>query len=476
MIYSSHILNLSRSSKRSIALALDIILCIITVWCAYWIRLGIPISPSGWQWLNYGLAILIALPLFVTFGLYRAIFRYAGLGALRAIFHACAIYSVIYCLAFTIIGAPGVPRSIGVLQPILLFVAIGSSRAWAHYWLGGGYQKLLRQGLRRNILIYGAGSAGRQLAAGLANSEDHNAIAFVDDDPTLHGSVLNGRRIYPPKQLPALIERLEIDDVLLAIPSASRQRRNEIIDALRTSAATIRTLPGINDLAHGRVTVNDLRELDIEDLLGRDSVPPNQLLLTRNIRDKVVMVTGAGGSIGSELCRQILALGPKRLVLLDHSEYNLYTIEQDLHHRRADLKSATDIHAVLGSVQDRTRLYEFMERWTPDTVYHAAAYKHVPLVEDNPAEGFRNNVFGTQNIAEAARKYGVGDFVLISTDKAVRPTNVMGATKRLQKCYYKPWQRREAIRVSLWSALVMCWGQAAQLFPCSVSKLPVVVL
>jgi FlaA1/EpsC-like NDP-sugar epimerase len=425
------ILNLPRTSKRLVALALDVFLCLATVVFAYWLRVGAFIYPMGWQWLSYACALAMALPLFVTSGLYRAIFRYAAWGALRTIARACGIYGLAYCMIFTVVGVPGVPRSLGVLQPILLFLAIGSSRAWVHYWLGGAYQKLFKEHKRHRVLIYGAGSAGRQLAAGLANSMDMEAVAFVDDDKTLNGSVLNGRRIYPAKNLRDLIERLQIDDVLLAIPSTSRQRRNEIIDELRTTSATIRTLPGINDLAHGRVTVNDLRELDIEDLLGRDTVPPNQLLLARNIHGKVVLVTGAGGSIGSELCRQILALGPERLILVDHSEFNLYSIDQDLQQLSADIDDKAKILSFLGSVKDAARMDGIMGRWKPHTVYHAAAYKHVPLVENNPAEGVRNNVFGTRIMVELSEKHGVSDFVLISTDKAVRPTNVMGATKRL---------------------------------------------
>ncbi len=429
--FSFYILNLSRTAKRLIALSIDVLLCLATVLAAYWLRVGELILPTGWQWLSYAFALALALPLFVTTGLYRAIFRYAGWGALRAIFRACSLYGVAYCIIFTVIGVPGIPRSLGVLQPILLFLMVGSSRAWVHYWLGGSYRNILELGKRHRVVIYGAGSAGRQLAAGLANSHDMEAVAFVDDDPTLHGSVLNGRRIYPPRDIRNLIEKLRIDDVLLAIPSTSRQRRNEIIELLRANSATIRTLPGINDLAHGRVTVSDLRELDIEDLLGRDAVPPNQLLLSKNIRDKTVLVTGAGGSIGSELCRQILALGPKRLILVDHSEFNLYAIDQDLLHRKADLGVEVAIDAVLGSVQDAGRMDAILARWQPQTIYHAAAYKHVPLVEDNPAEGVRNNVFGSRTMAQLAERHGVSDFVLISTDKAVRPTNVMGATKRV---------------------------------------------
>ncbi|MFM2410356.1 MAG: hypothetical protein RL481_1184, partial [Pseudomonadota bacterium] len=337
---ASTVLSMPRSSKRVVALAIDMLLCVLSVVFAYWLRLGALVWPTDWQWFSYAAALVLALPFFITFGLYRAIFRYAGWGALRTIARVCLAYGICYCIVFTIVGIPGVPRSIGILQPILLFLAVGSSRAWAHYWLGGAYQKLLKQErMRHRVLIYGAGSAGRQLAAGLANSPDMEAIAFVDDDKTLQGSVLNGRRIYAPQNLVRLIEKLRIDDVLLAIPSTSRQRRNEIIDALRMTSASIRTLPGITDLAHGRVTVNDLRELDVEDLLGRDAVPPNQLLLSKSIHGKTVLVTGAGGSIGSELCRQILALQPECLIVVDHSEFNLYSIDQDLQNRKADLKS-----------------------------------------------------------------------------------------------------------------------------------------
>jgi FlaA1/EpsC-like NDP-sugar epimerase len=425
------ILALSRVSKRSIALVADLIICLGTVLFAYWLRVGTVSYPVNGQLLSYGVAIALALPLFVTNGLYRAIFRYAGWGALKAIVRACLIYGTIYAAIFTVIGISGVPRSLGILQPILLFLAVGSSRAWIHYWLGGQYRAYVHSGDVRKVLIYGAGAAGRQLAAGLANSHDLKAIAFVDDDPTLHASVINGRQIYPPSKLATVIEKLEIDDVLLAIPSASRQRRNEIIEALRTSNANIRTLPGINDLAHGRVTVNDLRELDIEDLLGRNPIPPNPHLLAKNIQGKTVLVTGAGGSIGSELCRQVLAQSPQRLLLFDHSEFNLYAIEQELQQRIGSLESATELVALLGSVDDKHRVEDIFDIWRPHTVYHAAAYKHVPLVEKNPAEGVRNNIFGTKTLAEAAEKYEVCDFVLISTDKAVRPTNIMGATKRV---------------------------------------------
>ena len=425
-------LNLSRFGKRMIALGADATLCVATVALAYFLRLDQWGLPVGTQWLSYLGAIVLSVPLFISFGLYRAIFRYAGWGALASIVRACAVYGVIYSAVFTAMGVTGVPRTIGIIQPILLFVAIGFLRAGARYWLGGGYQELMRLGEQRRVLIYGAGSAGRQLAAGLATSDEMNVVGFVDDDVTLQGSVLNGKSIYGPEGLDKLIAKLDVADLLLAIPSSSRSRRNEILSLVRQTSASIRTLPGLADLAHGRVTVNDLRELDIEDLLGRDTVPPNQLLLARNIADKTVLVTGAGGSIGGELCRQMMQLRPKQILLVEQSEFNLYSIHQELEKlcENASLEGV-GLVPLLGSVQDEARIGGILAAWKPETIYHAAAYKHVPLVEYNPAEGVRNNVFGTLNMVKLAKQHAVRDFVLISTDKAVRPTNIMGATKRV---------------------------------------------
>ena len=421
-----------RFQKRAVALAVDAALCIMTVALAYYLRVGFWVFPRGVQWLSYLAALSLALPIFIRSGLYRAIFRFAGGGALMAVFQAATVYGLLYASIFTAFGIANIPRTIGIIQPILLFLAIAVSRTSARYWLGGGYHRVRQFGVRKRVLIYGAGSAGRQLAAGLANSDDMVVIGFVDDDRTLHGSVLNGKPIHPSGNLGKLIDRLEVSDLLLAIPSATRRRRNEILDAVRGTSATIRTLPGLMDLAHGRITVSDLRQLDIEDLLGRDTVPPNHLLLGKNISRKKVLVTGAGGSIGSELCRQIFSLGPVMLLLVESSEYNLYAIHQELAAREPfDGGMLPEIVPLLASVQDPARMTTIMATWQPDTVYHAAAYKHVPLVEHNPAEGIRNNVFGTMVTAQAAAAGGVSDFVLISTDKAVRPTNVMGASKRL---------------------------------------------
>ena len=279
------------------------------------------------------------------------------------------------------------------------------------------------------MLIYGAGNAGRQLAAAMANSHEMRVVGFLDDDDRLHGHVLNGLSIYSPGDLPGLVTSLHVSTVLLAIPSLSRHRRNELIAQMQRAHVQVRTLPAVTELAQGVVSTSDLRELDIDDLLGREPVSPNHILLGKNITDKVVLVTGAGGSIGSELCRQILAVGPGTLVLVEQSEFALYEIQQELAERLDG--DSTLLVPVLASVRDAQRLREVMADWKPDTVYHAAAYKHVPLVEHNPIEGIRNNTLGTLTAAQVAMEHGVTDFVLISTDKAVRPTNIMGASKRL---------------------------------------------
>lgn len=428
--FAKLLLELPRVQKRAVAIIADTLLCIFTVGLAYRLRLDAWIYPYGNQWLSYVAAVLLAIPIFIRFGLYRAIFRYVGWYALSAVTLACLLYGAIYSLIFSVIGITLVPRTIGFLQPILLFFAIGASRAAARFLLGGGYAAVLGNSTRRRVLIYGAGSAGRQLAGGLANSQEMQVVAFVDDDATLHGNHLNGKPIFGPNKLEAVIEDLAINDVLLAIPSATGLRRTEIVDGLKGHDVTVRTLPGIFELADGKVTISDLRPLQIEDLLGRDPVPPEPSLMAKCITGKRVLVTGAGGSIGSELCQQILLQNPSHLILIDHSEFNLYTIEQKL----AAFKPAdcgAIIVPVLASVVDRSRMEDVFRRLSPSTVYHAAAYKHVPLVESNPNEGIRNNIFGTRTVAELAEKYGVEDFVLISTDKAVRPPNIMGSTKRI---------------------------------------------
>ncbi len=423
------ILSLPRATKRFVALSVDLGLCVLTVWLAYYLRLGEFVALSGNALWAVAASVTIALPIFIVSGLYRAIFRYSGWPALLAVARAVGIYGMLYASIFTAIGISEVPRTVGIIQPILLLLFVGASRALARVWLGDQYQVILKQASRPKVLIYGAGATGRQLVSAIANSHEMQVVGFLDDDDRLHGHVLNGQPIYNPADLAHIVETLMISDVLLAMPGINRRRRNEILSQIRTARVSVRTLPSVIDLAQGKVNVSNLRELDIDDLLGREPVMPNHILLAMNIRGKAVMVTGAGGSIGSELCRQILAVGPAKLLLIEQSEFALYAIHQELEARLGDDKAV--LVPLLASVQDGDRIREIMSTWHPETVYHAAAYKHVPLVEHNPAEGIKNNVLGTLSTAKAAAENGVSDFVLISTDKAVRPTNIMGASKRL---------------------------------------------
>ena len=421
--------------KRIVAFAVDLSLCLLTVWLAFYLRLGEFISLSGSsEWakgslLACAVSVLIASPIFFVVGLYRAIFRYNGWPALITVARAIVIYGILFASIFTAVGVAGVPRTVGLIQPILLLLFVGASRALTRVWLSDQYLSILKQANRPKVLIYGAGGAGRQLVAAMANSHEMQVVGFLDDDDRLHGHVLNGQPIFNPADLANLAATLNISDVLLAMPNLNRKRRNEILAHIRSIRVAVRTLPSVNDLAQGKVSISDLRELDIYDLLGREPVMPNHILLAMSVRNKVVMVTGSGGSIGSELCRQILALDPCKLLLIEQSEFALYAIHQELEQKLSDRE--TELVPLLASVQDNERMREIMATWHPDTVYHAAAYKHVPLVEHNPAEGIKNNVLGTLCAAKAAVDNGVSDFVLISTDKAVRPTNMMGASKRL---------------------------------------------
>lgn len=423
------ILGLPRAAKRTVALLVDVSLCVLTVWLAYYLRLGEFVALSGNALVAVGASIGVSIPIFIVSGLYRAIFRYSGWPAMLTVARAVGIYGLLYASVFTAIGISEVPRTVGIIQPILLLLFVGASRALARIWLGDQYQGILRLASRPKVLIYGAGNAGRQLAAAIANSPEMQVVGFLDDDDRLHGHVLNGLPIYNPDDLEGMAATLQISDVLLAMPSTSRKRRNDILVQIKNAHVSVRTLPSVIELAQGKLSVSDLRELDIDDLLGRDPVSPNHILLAKNIADKVVLVTGAGGSIGSELCRQILNVGPEKLLLIEQSEFALYGIHQELEEKLAGRQIR--LVPLLASVQDEERMREIMSTWKPHTVYHAAAYKHVPLVEHNPAEGIKNNVMGTLNAAMAASESGVADFVLISTDKAVRPTNIMGASKRL---------------------------------------------
>lgn len=425
------IAHLSRRKKQAIVLALDIILCIQSIWIAYSLRIGV--------WIYWDLAIqkivlaalLAMIPVFYFLGVYNAIFRYAGSGMMKTLVKAFIFYAIPMILLFAIIGIAGVPRTIGVIQPIIFFIMVGFSRVTARYLMVDVLARSRFGGPVKTVLIYGAGNAGQQLAASMRSEPAMAMRGYIDDDQRLDGQKLDGDKVFWSGNLQGVINKHEVTDILLALPNISRKKRRAIVDQIQRFKVHVQTLPNVKDIIDGQVSFNDIRELDIEDLLGREPVAPNELLLGRTIVGKAVMVTGAGGSIGSELCRQIVKSGARQLVLFERSEFSLYAIEKELRKYLADHDLENiEIVPVLGSVIDAKRLAEVFSFWRPDTVFHAAAYKHVPLVEANPVEGIRNNILGTFEIARAAHVAKVSDFILISTDKAVRPTNVMGATKR----------------------------------------------
>ena len=425
-------LALPRPLKRLLAVLHDAFFSGLTVWFAVCLRL------ERWAVWNpsYTPAVVgavgLALPLFAYFGLYRAVFRYAGWHAMLSLIRAIAVYSLAYMVIFTIIGVPGVPRTVGIVQPLLMFLMVGISRVGVRFFLGDLYRRMLGQGSLPGVLIYGAGSAGRQLASALRNGREQRVVGFVDDDARLHGHTVDGLRVYGADQLAVLITKQHVGHVLLAMPSLGRKERNAIVQGMRPYPVHVRTLPGVSELASGKVSLKDVQELDIADILGREPVLPNGILLNRNVRGKVVLVTGAGGSIGSELCRQVLKCAPACLLLVEMNEFSLYQIHRELEDALAAADGMSpELVPLLGSAQNDERMGAIMAAWRPHTVYHAAAYKHVPLVEHNPVEGLRNNVWGTLVCARAAARHGVQSFVLISTDKAVRPTNIMGSSKRM---------------------------------------------
>ena len=404
----------------------DSVVLILILLFSFSLRLG------HWYWpedTNLLLAIfsapVIAFLIFVKFGLYRAIIRFIGFRAVWAIAQAVSIYAVIWGVIGFMVAVDGIPRSVVLINWALTLLVIGGSRLSAR-WLFSEAQSD-SESQRRNVVIYGAGSAGRQLSIALMQSKEYNPVAFLDDESEIQRQFINGVEVFSLNSLSHLIDDKNVIEVLLAIPSISRMRRNEIIDFLEPYPILVRSLPGVAEIAQGKVKVSDLHEISIQDLLGRDSVPANQKLLNLNVAGKAVMITGAGGSIGSELCRQVLLLKPKLLILYELNEFALYAIDKELLGLNViDIK----IFPILGSVNNTKRLSRVFKKFGVQTIYHAAAYKHVPMVEFNNTEGVNNNIFGTLNIAKTAINEDVETFVLISTDKAVRPTNTMGATKR----------------------------------------------
>ena len=445
----SGLTKLPRVFKQLILIFIDIILLIIILLLSYSIRLDFWYFPKDDTIRLILLAPLIGIPIFATFGLYQSVIRFLDLKGLWSVVKAVSLYALVWgFLGFfsdsDLVKERGfnieiIPRSVTVINWLLALVVIGGLRVGGRFILSENIKfsffnyasKNKTDNLDTNksrVLIYGAGNAGVQLSLALNNSSKLHPVGFIDDNKELQGNSLSGLNVYSINDIEDLINKLKVDEVLIALPSASRSDRFTIIDKLERYPVIVRTLPGLTDIAQGKVKIDDLLQVSIKDLLGRKSVEPNESLLGKNITNKIVVVTGAGGSIGSELCRQIVLLKPKVLVLFEINELALYSIDKELSNLTTN---SFKIFPILGSVNNKKRLKDLFKHFEVDTVYHSAAYKHVPMVEFNNSEGVENNIFGTFNCAAAAIDSGVETFVLISTDKAVRPTNTMGATKRV---------------------------------------------
>jgi len=421
----AHIIEIPRNVKQGMVLGLDMFFVALAMVVAYGYPLADGSKPPGVvEAFCAAITMLASAAVFLRMGLYRAIIRFMGQQAIWTIIQAVS-YATLALGAAVFFTQADVPRTMPFVFWAVAMCSIGGTRLVVR----ASYQARLRSS-SKNVLIYGAGESGRQLLTALHHGDQYRVVAFVDDDPRAQHSVINGLQVAKPKDLEALVEAHAITQVLLAIPSATTERRREIINSLVGLPVHVRTVPKINELIGGAAAVSQIQDIDLDDLLGRDPVPPHPELIDRCITDKTVMVTGAGGSIGAELCRQILEAKPQELILLDNSEYALYRIERELKELQNRRGSHIDTICLLGSVRDQQRMETIYRTFSVETVYHAAAYKHVPMVEHNVAEGVANNVFGTWHAAEAARVAGVETFVLVSTDKAVRPTNIMGASKR----------------------------------------------
>ena len=426
--FTRSLMSLPRYSKRTIAIVTDVSLCILCTWLALVLRLEKLILLKDFNFYPAIISIVIAMPVFWMFGLYRTIFRYTNLSIIFTILASTFVYGLLYFLPIGVFSIHGVPRSIGVIQPMLLFFGIISSRLFLKFIfeINDDLKKSIN---KKNVLIYGAGEAGRQLFIALENSHKFNVVGFLDDNTQLHKQYLLGKTVYSTFKLEELSKTKNIKLIFLALPTINRNKRNQIIENLKKYKLNVKTLPSISEIADGKITLSDIKDLNIDDLLNRDVIKPDVELLNKNTNSKTVLVTGAGGSIGSELCRKITKLKPYKLILLELNEFALYKIYEEIKVYNKNIK----ITPLLVNAQDQLKLEAIFKTFNVDTVYHAAAYKHVPLVEENICEGVKNNVFSALAVAKASILSKVSNIVLISSDKAVRPTNIMGASKRLSE-------------------------------------------
>ena len=423
-----NLLKRPRSQKRLLLLALDAVLIPLILWIGFSLHLNAIFVPNGKEWLIFPLAIFVSTPIFIRMGLYRAILKYFRSQAIASMIIATLLAAGLWLWAVHLLGLVNVSASVALTIWLGTFTLITSIRLFAQRWL---YSDNAKRNASKRVLIYGAGVAGTQLATILKTDLSYSLVGFIDDESSLKGWNINGLTVYSPLQIESFINKKQVQEVILAMPSAGHKKRQDILARLEPFAVNVRSIPAFADLASGKLKASDIKDIDIDDLLGRDVIEPDCTLLPANIHAKVVLVTGAGGSIGSELCRQIIALSPEKLILLEQSEFALYQIEQELEALIRTQGYSVQLKKVLGSIINPVLLSRLFEHKTVQTIYHAAAYKHVPLVEENPVAGLTNNVFGTQLLAEHALEGNVETFILISTDKAVRPTNVMGCSKRI---------------------------------------------
>ncbi|RAH38340.1 polysaccharide biosynthesis protein [Halomonas sp. SL1] len=424
------IAELSRSHKRLLMVAADLVALPLALWSAYALRLAEwwPAQYMEPYWWMFLVVPVLGVFVFARLGLYRAVVRFMGPQALWAVIKGAVLLALMMWAAAYFFQWQGFPRSVPVNFALVTLVYVGGTRLLVrsyYHWLNRHFAE------KEPVAIYGAGGAGAQLALALSSGREFIVTAFLDDAPALWGSTIKGVKVMDPDAIAGLVEHHGLKRVLLAMPNATKAERKQALDKLTDLPVHVQTVPSMPEIVSGEASLDQLREVELEDLLGRDPVPPDEALVDASIRGKVVMVTGAGGSIGSEMCRQVMRGGPRALVLYEISEYGLYAIDQELEALKRDMGADFPIYPLLGNVCDRERLEATLRCYEVDTLYHAAAYKHVPIVEHNVLEGVRNNVRGTRVVAESAARLGVERCVLISTDKAVRPTNVMGATKRM---------------------------------------------
>lgn len=424
--HTGYLSQLSRTTKVAVQVMADTAVIVLAFIGAMLFRLESAVFLGNAAiWATILISTLIALLAFHFLGLYRFLVRFVT-GKILIVIAKAAVIAAVTLSVVGMVSEAGIPRSVPVIFGIFVFLSVGGLRFAAQTYI-----RTPSPVIKRPVIIYGAGTSGMQLLNSLLHGREYNPVALVDDDPRLQNLSVGGLRVYAADQIPHLLQATGAQVVLLAIPTLGHARRREIVNQLEDLEVEIKTIPDLSEIINGKAKISQLRVVTAEDLLGRDPVPPDPELLRKNIAGRVVMVSGAGGSIGSELSRQILCQGPKTLVIFDVSEFALYAIETELTATATRLKSSTRIKAILGSVQNTRVLEDAISVFGVQTIYHAAAYKHVPLLEDNVVEGVRNNVFGTLAITSVAKRLGVENFILISSDKAVRPTNIMGATKRI---------------------------------------------